>query len=897
MARIFISYGITKSASTFAWQLIKRTAIAGGLPVATLTAGSKGIDSPEDYIDPVSDENLRKIEADVGNAPVVIKTHGGVTPAVVRLLAEGTAQVFASYRDPRDVALSLLDHGARSREIGIKDFAEFHEVKDTIETIKIQIQKFENWVRTCEPLLIPYDEICFDTRRTIARVAERVGVSVDVDRVFAEFNSNKNLIGQFNKGDSRRFEREIDRETSLYFLEIFNEYYNKFFPEEINEQKTFPAGDSTMLVARDPRMEADMLGRPKSGSGAATKEDVIWCYRSLLGRDPESTEVVDRQAALSPDFRALVLRFVSSQEFLRKKGFARAALDGPAMRVELTVSAHELRELRDRIGRAWAQMGATKPHWSVLTGTEYLPQNINHLSIDRFYESGITEARTIGAILNRHDFHNIASKTCVEYGCGLGRVTLALAGMFKSVKGYDISATHLKLAEERKAAQKIDNAKFILSKDVNEKVSSCDFFYSRLVFQHNPPPLILQLIASALGSLREGGVAIFQVSTYGPDYSFHVQKYIAKEWQPRLELHCVPQSEVFRAISAAECEVLEVREDSSLGRPTWVSNVFVVKRPNRSTEPKGTPERIGGPAVTLPDELKPVSLSTASPTSGLPPEVTALTSQQKDEIGALRNESDGESAATPQSVESAIITGPLATSLPRAETAKQLDGVLLDRVEKVRWFHQIDLGPMVTPGVKPAVNAAFQASVALKDVAGKTVLDIGAWDGYFSFAAERAGASRVMAIDHFCWVGPGWGKIDGFLTAREILNSSVEYKIMDAAEVSRETVGTFDVVLFLGVFYHLKDPFTILERISSCATERLVIETETAVNDLPFPASRFFPRAELNNDQTNWWAPNRPCVEGMLRGCGFRRIEWVAAPWVRQTAERGRGIFVAHRNS
>lgn len=233
MTRIYICYGITKSASTFAWQLIKRVAISGGLPIATLTAKSKGANSPEDYIDPVSGEKLRLIKEDVGDLKVVIKTHGGVTPVVARAVAEGTAQVFVSYRDLRDVALSLLDHGARSRRKGTKDFAEFYEVADTLKDIKAQIQRLEGWVRFCSPLLLPYDEICFDTRSTISRIAERLGVSVDVELIFDEFNLNRNLIGQFNKGERRRFEHEMDAQTSALFIEEFAAYYKTYFPEEI----------------------------------------------------------------------------------------------------------------------------------------------------------------------------------------------------------------------------------------------------------------------------------------------------------------------------------------------------------------------------------------------------------------------------------------------------------------------------------------------------------------------------------------------------------------------------------------------------------------------------------------------------------------------------------------
>ena len=67
MTQIYISYGITKSASTFAWQLVKRTAVSGGLPIATLTSKSKGANSPEDYIDPVSEKNFNLISEEVGD--------------------------------------------------------------------------------------------------------------------------------------------------------------------------------------------------------------------------------------------------------------------------------------------------------------------------------------------------------------------------------------------------------------------------------------------------------------------------------------------------------------------------------------------------------------------------------------------------------------------------------------------------------------------------------------------------------------------------------------------------------------------------------------------------------------------------------------------------------------
>jgi hypothetical protein len=307
MARIFISYGITKSASTFAWQLIKRIAIAGGLPVATLTKKSKGASSPEDYIDPISDEKLALIHEDVGESPVIIKTHGDVTPTVARLVADGTARVFVSYRDPRDIALSLLDHGAKSREKGIKDFAEFYEITDTLDAIRTQVSRFGNWVRSCAPLLIPYDEICFDTRTTISKIANRLQVPVDVEKVLNEFSRNKNLIGQFNRGERRRFEREMDEEVSRLFVGTFADYYSKYFPEEL------------VLETTEKVRESDSV--------SSSEEMVTAAYKAVLGRAPDPGGL----AAYSNCFKGVstaagVERVVSlllkSKEFTEKRELA-----------------------------------------------------------------------------------------------------------------------------------------------------------------------------------------------------------------------------------------------------------------------------------------------------------------------------------------------------------------------------------------------------------------------------------------------------------------------------------------------------------------------------------------------------------------------------------------------
>jgi tRNA (mo5U34)-methyltransferase len=199
----------------------------------------------------------------------------------------------------------------------------------------------------------------------------------------------------------------------------------------------------------------------------------------------------------------------------------------------------------------------------------------------------------------------------------------------------------------------------------------------------------------------------------------------------------------------------------------------------------------------------------------------------------------------------------------------------------IQWWHSIDLGDRWTPGQKSREMLEAEANLIFqKGIAGKTVLDIGAWDGFFSFEAERRSASRVLATDHFCWSGPGWGTREGFDYAHRCRQSKVEARDIDLPDLKPATVGVWDVVLFLGVLYHVKDPYSALEAVAKLAKETLIVETVTALNDFPEAVARFYYLDELNKDPTNFWAPNTKCLEAMLLEIGFPRVEIVQNPTV-----------------
>ncbi len=222
------------------------------------------------------------------------------------------------------------------------------------------------------------------------------------------------------------------------------------------------------------------------------------------------------------------------------------------------------------------------------------------------------------------------------------------------------------------------------------------------------------------------------------------------------------------------------------------------------------------------------------------------------------------------------------------------DEDLLDlrrQVGALRWFHSIDFGNgLISPGgiSRSKIEQCSTIVFGRVNVTGKNVLDIGCYDGAYSIEAVKRGASRVRATDHWVWHHhPDTRKC--FDLARVHLAPSIEVLDIDVADISVERLGSFDVVLFMGVFYHLRHPFEALECVANIASECLVVETRLLQTLTHKPIMRFYPGSELDGDPTNWWAPNRACVEAMLRDLGFRRIMFTYWRWWR------RGIFHAFR--
>jgi len=314
---------------------------------------------------------------------------------------------------------------------------------------------------------------------------------------------------------------------------------------------------------------------------AVTREEVIFAYRLLLDRMPESEEVIQNHTR-ADSLRSLLHGFMRSPEFLEKAtslAVTRLPLNVPAIELDTDASDHEVAQCLARIKEAWTHLGAVTPHFSVLTESQFLPENIEG-SLEGFWASGQAEAARLADICQRFELRDLPSKTCVELGCGVGRVTTGLAKLCATVRAYDISANHLAYAVQRARALALTNIAFHLCSDnLLETLGPCDLFYSAIVLQHNPPVVISRLVRNALRSLRVGGLAIFQVPTYELGYRFKTSEWLAAKHALDMQMHCLPQARIFEIASEEHCRVLEVREDAWAGPPNKrLSNTFVIRK-------------------------------------------------------------------------------------------------------------------------------------------------------------------------------------------------------------------------------------------------------------------------------------------------------------------------------
>jgi len=203
------------------------------------------------------------------------------------------------------------------------------------------------------------------------------------------------------------------------------------------------------------------------------------------------------------------------------------------------------------------------------------------------------------------------------------------------------------------------------------------------------------------------------------------------------------------------------------------------------------------------------------------------------------------------------------------------------------WYHKIELPyGIVTSGYAPSNAAAYDIP---EDLSGKRVLDIGAWDGFWTFEALKRGAEQVVAIDDFSdliGVLPtgsrrAWQTFD---TCREILGYSEKQCTrfdMSVYDISKELLGEFDVVFCFGTLYHLRHPLLALDKLAALCLKEIYVESAILDDFSPYRGGlghgysggqmvmEFYPGKQYGENESNWWVPTLACLGYMVRAAGF----------------------------
>jgi tRNA (mo5U34)-methyltransferase len=206
------------------------------------------------------------------------------------------------------------------------------------------------------------------------------------------------------------------------------------------------------------------------------------------------------------------------------------------------------------------------------------------------------------------------------------------------------------------------------------------------------------------------------------------------------------------------------------------------------------------------------------------------------------------------------------------------------------WFHNLDLGGVQTApdhflGDYPEVKWRGFSHAIPADLSGRTVLDVGCNAGFYSIEMKRRGAARVVGIDS------NETYLEQARFAAEVCGAEIEFRRMSVYEVA-DLGERFDLVLFLGVLYHLRHPLLALDLLREHVVLELMVfqsmlrgssEIEPLEKDYPFSEERIFERPgfprlsfverKYSGDPTNWWIPNRACAEAMLRSAGFEILD------------------------
>jgi len=303
------------------------------------------------------------------------------------------------------------------------------------------------------------------------------------------------------------------------------------------------------------------------------KDLVEACYRAILGREPESAEVVAEKIKWSESVENLIRDLMGSDEFLQRTHsdqvlfwqIANAQRAAPA-RINTDMSEAQRQELFARLQAQWRALGEQDPFWSVLTDEHYRADQIDAEARAAFYASGAEHAGLVDVYCARSGI-KIPRGVCVELGSGVGRITKHLATRFDKVIAIDISEGNLRESRAMAEQEGIANIehRLLSSPDELKSLAPFDFMYSSMVLQHNPPPIQKYQLDAMLKNLRPEGAFLFQTQCFYPNYTFIIEEYLSSSPET-MDMHSLPMPAILKVLERHGCRLREISADMCTSR-------------------------------------------------------------------------------------------------------------------------------------------------------------------------------------------------------------------------------------------------------------------------------------------------------------------------------------------
>ena len=199
---------------------------------------------------------------------------------------------------------------------------------------------------------------------------------------------------------------------------------------------------------------------------------------------------------------------------------------------------------------------------------------------------------------------------------------------------------------------------------------------------------------------------------------------------------------------------------------------------------------------------------------------------------------------------------------------------MIEEMNKIKWYHRIPINEVTTPGANYELQNSLDILPLPEDLTGKSVLDIGCWDGYYSFECEKRNARRVVANDKYMWEKESsfWSKDKGFDFAHKHLNSKVEKVVSSVEDLESKNLGKFDYVLMLCVVCLSKNPVQYIEIARNLCSGTLILELHVDMLDIPYPSAKYYTGNHKNDEINDYWGMNPLAVQSIMEDLGFTNI-------------------------